>query len=73
VKKVFHTDDQIIASLKLPDPCPIYIRIKDKDITLHVGQRDWQWDLEDGHLVGQGTCISESSEATSKSEEKPKT
>lgn len=56
MKKFFHTDDQIIAGLKLPDPCPIHIEIKEKDLILRVGQRDWQWDLEDGHLVGQGTC-----------------
>lgn len=57
MKAVFHTDDQIISHLVLPDPCPIYIEIKEKDITLHVGQRDWQWNLEDGYLVGQGTCL----------------
>lgn len=55
MKPVFHTNDPIVPTLKFPDPCPISIQIKEKDIILHVGQRDWQWDLEDGHLVGQGT------------------
>lgn len=64
MKAIFHTDDQIIASLRLPDPCPIYIEIKEKDIILRVGQRDWQWDLEDGHLVGQGTCVDSLAQAT---------
>ena len=59
MKTRFHIDDLILSTLKLPDPCPISIQIKNKDIILHVGQRDWQWDLEDGHLVGCGTCIDE--------------
>lgn len=57
MKTMFHTDDLIVPSLKFPDPCPISIQVKEKDIILRVGQRDWQWDLEDGHLVGCGTCI----------------
>ena len=59
MKGQYHTDDQIIASLDLPDPCPIYIHIREKSVVLKVGQRDWQWDLDSGRLVGQGTIVKE--------------
>jgi len=69
MKTVFHANDLIVPSLKFPDPCPISIQIKEKDIVLHVGQRDWQWDLKDGHLVGSGCCVIPSTNDLTKSQE----
>ena len=53
--KEFKQNDLILPMLKLPNPCPVRITLDEKYLRLFVGQRDWQWNLEDGHLVGCGT------------------
>ena len=54
MKDVFTIDDLVLPTLKLPDPCPIRIEIRDECVYLYVGQRDWQWRLSNGKLVGSG-------------------
>ena len=39
---------------RIPDPCPIKIRIDDKYVYLDVGPRDFQWDRATGKFVGAG-------------------
>jgi len=55
--KTYKMDDLILPHLDLPDPCPIKIEIRDGTISLHIGPRDWQWDLEDEEFVGCGTSL----------------
>ena len=57
MKKTFEHQDLILPVIKLPDPCPIRIEIKDDYVLLYIGQRDWQWDSETGELVGCGTTL----------------
>ena len=57
MKKTFKHQDLVLPIIKLPDPCPISIKILKDHIFLFVGQRDWQWDLETGELVGCGTTL----------------
>ena len=57
MKKTFEVDDLILANLTLTNPVPIKIEIRDDSIFLYIGQRDWQWDLKTGGLVGCGTCF----------------
>jgi hypothetical protein len=42
---------------RLPNPCPIKVKITDTDVFLYVGPRDWQWNRATGKLVGCGTVI----------------
>lgn len=56
--KVYETKDIILPQLELPNPCPIKIKITDKDVRLFIGPRDWQWDKETGEWLGQGTDLS---------------
>jgi hypothetical protein len=49
--------DQILPQLALPHPCPIRVTVTDRDVCLHVGPRDWQWDRKTGTLIGAGTAI----------------
>ena len=58
MKRVFVIDDLILPGLKLPDPCPVRIRITDEYVSLHVGPRDWQWRLSNGELSSCGTIRS---------------
>ncbi len=37
--------------------CPVRVVIRDGDVRLCVGPRDWQWDRNTGQLIGQGTTI----------------
>lgn len=57
----YKTEDRILLMLhernRLPDPCPIRIKVTDRDVCLYVGPRVWQWDRETGHMVGCGTCM----------------
>lgn len=57
MKKVYTIDDLILPHLNLPDPCPIKIEIRNDSIVLYVGSRDWEWDLEEGSLMGCGTLL----------------
>ncbi len=62
MEKEFLANDMVIPILKFPDPTPVRIKVTDKYIYLYVGQRDWQWDLSDGHLIGSGCCLCSSTE-----------
>ena len=56
---IFTQQDQILPKLTLPDPCLVEVKITDKDVVLRVGQRDWQWNIADGKLVGCGTSLTD--------------
>ncbi len=58
MKKVFSVDDLVLSKLKLPDPCPVRIEIRNECVYLHVGPRDWQWRLSDASFVGSGCGLS---------------
>jgi len=55
--RAFEIHDLVLPTLDLPDPCPVRIEIRDDSIFLYIGDRDWQWDFEDKHLVGCGTLL----------------
>lgn len=42
---------------RLPDPCPVKIKIDEKYVYLFVGPRDFQWDKETGKFIGAGTSF----------------
>ena len=54
-------DDLILPTLHLPSPCPITVEIdlERKRIYLHVGPRDWEWELGINRLIGCGTSLQE--------------
>lgn len=56
---IYETNDLVLPMLELPDPCPVKIKITEKDVCLYIGQRDFQWDKETGEWVGQGTRLAE--------------
>jgi len=60
MKKEFTINDLVMPILKFPDPCPVRIEITDEFVYLFVGQRDWQWRVSDGSLVGSGCGLCES-------------
>lgn len=68
--KEFKINDLVLPDLALPDPCPVRIKITDKYIFLFVGQRDWQWRLNDGSLVGTGTGLCQSATPNSQMEQR---
>ena len=37
--------------------CPIRVEVRNDDVRLWVGPRDWQWDRRTGALIGAGTCF----------------
>lgn len=55
--KTFEQVDAILPILKLPIPCLVKVIITDKYVILNVGPRDWQWDIENGTLVGCGAVM----------------
>jgi len=63
MEKTYETQDLIPPMLKLSDPCSVKVRITDKHVFLFVGQRDWQWNLETGEMVGAGTAMCASIES----------
>jgi hypothetical protein len=42
---------------RIPDPCPVEVRVEEGNVYLQVGGRDWQWDRETGKLVGAGVSL----------------
>jgi len=42
---------------RIPDPCPVEVRVEERYVYLQVGSRDWQWDRETGKLVGAGVGL----------------
>ncbi len=55
--KTYKIDDLVLPMLELPDPCPVKIKVTEKDVCLYIGQRDFQWDKKTGEWVGQGTRL----------------
>jgi hypothetical protein len=58
----FRVADQVLPILaargRLPDPCPVRVRLTDEHVFLYVGQRDWQWNRRTGEMIGAGTgCL----------------
>ena len=49
--------DILLPTLELPDPCKIRVEVRDDQVFLYVGQRDWQWHV-DGRWIGCGTDVS---------------
>lgn len=42
-----------------PNPtCLVEVSVRDQDVRLRVGPRDWQWDRKTGRLIGKGTTLS---------------
>ncbi len=56
---IYETEDLVLPILDLPNPCPIKIKVTEKDVCLYIGQRDFQWDKETSEWIGQGTCLEE--------------
>ena len=59
MKTKFEVTDLTLPLLELPDPCPIRVEMRNDSLHLYVGPRDWQWDLENGELVGCGTRLAD--------------
>lgn len=53
----YKTLDSILPIMDLPDPCPIRIKITEKDVCLYIGDRDWQWDKATGEWIGEGSIV----------------
>lgn len=51
----YSTDDTILGRIRLPETCPVRIRITPLHVFLYVGPRDFQWDRATGVLMGSGT------------------
>ena len=37
--------------------CPIRLEVRNEDVRLWIGPRDWQWNRKTGALIGAGTCL----------------
>lgn len=57
VVKEYSYSDQILSEMKISDPCPVRIKVDEKDVRLYIGRRDWQWDRETGKFIGCGTAV----------------
>ena len=55
--KTYQTEDLVVSTLQLPQPCRIEITIDDDYLKLYVGGRDWMWDIKTGELTGSGCRI----------------
>ena len=61
-QKEFNYEDIILPTLKLPNPCPINIRVEKDIISLTVGPRDWEFDRKTGEMVGCGAWLDNNSD-----------
>ena len=39
--------------------CQIRVEVRNEDVRLWVGPRDWQWNRQTGALIGAGTSLCE--------------
>ena len=53
--KSYSHRDLILPTLS--SPCDVKVSITDKHLFLHIGPRDWQWDLESERFIGAGTLL----------------
>ncbi len=63
-KEVYENLDYVLATLELPDPCPVKIVIDGNYVRFYVGQRDYQWDRKTQQFVGGGCGCSGQGEDT---------